>query len=86
MIPEKDELWISVREKVWCEKRDGLVIQSNLSNNKNLQDMTLVTSKNHRNETLKKLIKKINFMKFNNGKYRVQMPQFLEGKLICIYV
>ncbi len=61
LIPEKDELWISVRDKVWCEKRDGLVIQSNLSNNKNLQDMTLVTSKNHRNETLKKLIKKINF-------------------------
>ena len=61
LIPEKDELWISNGEKVWGEKRDGSLIKPNLSNSKSLQDMTLVTSKNHHNDTLKKLIQKINF-------------------------
>ena len=35
----------------------------NLSKKKVLKDMTLVTSKNHRNENLKNLIEKINFKK-----------------------
>ena len=61
LIPEKDELWIADGEKVWGEKRDGSLIQPHLSKSKSLQDMTLVTSKNHNNETLKKLIQKINF-------------------------
>ena len=61
LIPEKMELWISDGEKVWCEKRDGSLIKSYLSNKKTLKEMTLVTSKNHNNETLKKLIQKINF-------------------------
>jgi len=61
LIPEKNELWISNGEKVWCEKRDGSLIKSPPPNNKNLKDMILVTSKNHRNETLKKLIHKVHF-------------------------
>ena len=61
LIPEKDELWFSNGEKVWGEKRDGSLIKPKLSKRKSLQDMTLVTSKNHNNETLKKLIQKINF-------------------------
>ncbi len=61
LIPEKDELWFANGEKVWCEKRDGSLIKPNLLKSKSLQDMTLVTSKNHNNETLKKLIQKINF-------------------------
>ena len=63
LIPKKNELWIADGEKVWCEKRDGSKIKPNLSNNKKLKDMILVTSKNHRNETLKKLIQKIDFNK-----------------------
>ena len=63
LIPEKDELWFANGEKVWCEKRDGSLIKPNLLKSKSLQDMTLVTSKNHNNETLKKLIQKINFKK-----------------------
>ena len=59
LIPEKNELWISNGEKVWCEKRNGSKIKSNLSKKKNLNEMTLVTSKNHRNEILKNLIKKL---------------------------
>ena len=61
LIPEKNQLWISNGEKVWCEKRDGSIVKFNLSNNKTLKEMTLVTSKNHNNETLTKLIQKIHF-------------------------
>ena len=61
LIPEKDELWISNGEKVWCEKRNGKRKMPNKNKYKSLQEMVLVTSKNHRNETLKKLIQEIKF-------------------------
>jgi len=63
LIPEKDQLWITDGRETWCEKRDGSKYKPNLLNNKNLQEMTLVTSKNHRNEILRNLIQKINFHK-----------------------
>ena len=63
LIPEKDELWIADGEKVWGEKKDGSKIKPSLSTNKSLKDMILVTSKNHRNETLQTLIKQIDFNK-----------------------
>ena len=63
LIPEKDELWISYDEKVWCERRNRSVFYSNLSSNKILENMTLVTSKNHRNQSLQKLIELIPFNK-----------------------
>ncbi len=63
LIPDKNQLWITNGEKTWCEKRDGTKYYPNLLNNKNLQEMTLVTSKNHGNEILKNLIHKINFCK-----------------------
>ena len=61
LIPERNELWISTRSKVWCENRDGVRKEASLSNNKILNNMTIVTSKNHKNENLNKLIKLINF-------------------------
>ncbi len=61
LIPEKDELWISNGTNVWCENRYGLIVKPFLRKSKSLHEMTLVTSKNHRNETLRNLIKKINF-------------------------
>ena len=61
LIPEKNELWISFADKLWCEKRDGSLIKTDISRNKSLKEMILVTSKNHNNETLRKLIRKINF-------------------------
>jgi len=63
LIPERDELWISYAEKLWCEKRDGSLRKQNLSKTNILKEMTIVTSKNHRNEKLKDLIEKINFKK-----------------------
>ena len=63
LIPEKDELWIADGEKVWCEQKNGSKIKPKLSKNSKLEDMLLVTSKNHKNQTLKNLIQKINFNK-----------------------
>ena len=63
LIPEKDELWISYEEKIWCENRDGNIREQNMSKTNILEKMTIVTSKNHRNQKLKDLIEKINFKK-----------------------
>tara|TARA_Y100000589_G_scaffold46312_1_gene38877 strand:+ start:174 stop:1067 length:894 start_codon:yes stop_codon:yes gene_type:complete len=61
LIPEKDELWITDGDKLWCERRKKSYINPSLVNKKNLQEMILVTSKNHRNKTLNNLINKIGF-------------------------
>ena len=63
LIPEKDELWISDGETTWYERRDKSFKKTQLFSKNILQEMVLVTSKNHRNETLKKLIEKIKFKK-----------------------
>ena len=63
LIPEKDELWIADGEKVWCESRNGNCTNPGLFKNKSLREMSLVTSKNHRNQTLRNLIEKVSFKK-----------------------
>ena len=63
LIPEKDELWISFGENVWCEKKDGSIKKTNFSEKEFLSDMVLVTSRNHKNKSLNKLIQKISFKK-----------------------
>ena len=63
LIPEKNELWFSNGTQVWFENKNGLKKRPKLSNNTDLSEMTLVTSKNHNNEVLKKLIEKTNFKK-----------------------
>ena len=61
LIPDKDELWITNHKEVWCENKCGIIKKINISNKCNIKDMTIVTSKNHRNKTLKNLINKLNF-------------------------
>ena len=61
LIPEKDELWITNGNKVWCETKNKHYKVPSLCKNKSLNEMVLVTSKNHRNITLKNLIHKIDF-------------------------
>ena len=61
LIPEKNELWISNGSKTWCESKDRSIKKMPIFKKKNLQEMTIVTSKNHGNETLKNLINKVNF-------------------------
>ena len=81
LIPEKDELWIADGEKVWCEKKDGSKIRPNLSKNGTLQEMILVTSKNHRNETLTNLIKNIDFKEVKNmGSIGCKIASILRGE------
>ena len=88
LIPEKEELWISDGEKVWCENKQGLMIKPILSKNKVLNEMCLVTSKNHGNDTLKKLIQKINFNQvIEMGSIGCKIASILRGEsdlYICL--
>ena len=61
LIPSKDELWISDGEKTWSETRDSSYKKSLSSNKKSLHEMRIVTSRNHSNESLQRLIEKVNF-------------------------
>ena len=61
LLPDKDELWIANQDNLWCEKRNGTRLNAVMKCKKNLQDMTLLTSKNHKNKELHDLVKKINF-------------------------
>ena len=63
LIPERDELWISYDKTIRCEKSDGSQKEIFLPREKNLNKMTLVSSKNHRNNKLEDLVQKINFKK-----------------------
>ena len=65
LIPERGELWITDSTDVWCEKKDGSIRKASLQKNKPLKDMTIVTSKNHGNATLKNLINKVGFREVN---------------------
>ena len=47
LIPDKNQLWIADGKKTWCEKRDGSKYEPILLKNRNLHEMTLVTSKNN---------------------------------------
>ena len=81
LIPEKEELWISDGEKVWVEKRNKNSQKPHLSHKKMLKDMILVTSKNHKNETLRKLIDKVGFKKvINMGSVGCKIASILRGE------
>ena len=80
LIPEKNELWISNGINIWCERRDGSVLKTNLSKVKNLEDMILVTSKNHKNQKLSNLIEKVKFKKVNTmGSVGCKIASILRG-------
>ena len=61
LIPEKEELWISYLENVWCENKVGLRQEIKFSNKRKIEEMILVTSKNHNNQNLQKIIKALGF-------------------------
>ena len=88
LIPEKDELWIANGEKVWCEDRKKSIIKPYLLEKKSLQEMVIVTSKNHRNETLKNLIDRIGFKEIIiMGSIGCKIGSILRGKsdiYICL--
>ncbi len=61
LIPEKDELWIAYGQQIWCESKDRLQKGTNISKKNSIHEMTVVTSKNHRNKNLRDLIEKVKF-------------------------
>ena len=77
-----------MEKKTWCEKRDGSKYEPILLTNRNLHEMTLVTSKNHANETLRKLIQKINFCKVQiMGSIGCKIASIVQGEsdiYICL--
>ena len=88
LIPEKDELWISKYDRVWSENRNGEQKGTNLTKKDNLKDMMIVTSKNHRNQTLKNLIKKLDFKEVTiMGSIGCKIASILRGEsdiYICL--
>ena len=81
LVPEKNELWISNGNKVWCERRDGSLVKTNVSNKKTLQEMIIVTSKNHKNQKLKNLIEKVNFKNvIEMGSIGCKITSILKGE------
>ncbi len=62
LLPSENELWIAYEGRVWCERKDGSYLQTiNINKKKNLENMKIVTSKNHRNKILENIISKVNF-------------------------
>ena len=59
LIPARDELWISNGETISCEDKSGHQKSISLNTNKNLQEMTIVASKNHKDKYLTDLLSKI---------------------------
>ena len=88
LIPDKNQLWITDGKKTWCEKRDGSKYEPILLKNRNLHEMTLVTSKNHGNETLRNLIQKINFCRVKiMGSIGCKIASIVQGEsdiYICL--
>ncbi len=81
LIPEKDELWISDGKKVWCEKRNGSRQKINMPRKNKLEQMTLVSSKNHRNKVLESLIEIIHFKKvITMGSIGCKIASILRGE------
>ena len=88
LIPERDELWIADGKQVWCEKSDGKILKKNSCTKKSLQELVIVTSKNHRNATLNDLIQKIQFKKVvTMGSIGCKIASILRGEsdiYICL--
>ena len=82
LIPSKNELWIAVGSQLWCEKRENNSSKKHLlKNKKNLEDMVLVTSQNHKNDNLNKLIEKIKFKKvINMGSIGCKIASIIRGE------
>ncbi len=82
LVPSKNELWLAVGGKLWCEKRENHSFEKYLLyKSKSLKDMVLVTSKNHKNENLNRLIEKINFKKvINMGSIGCKIASIIRGE------
>ena len=81
LIPSRDELWISNGETLSCENKSGKNKKITLSTNKNLREMTLVTSQNHKDRYLQKLLSKIPCKKvISMGSIGCKISSILRGE------
>ena len=81
LIPEMNELWIANGNQVWCENKNGIREKHNLSNSRDLEEMVVVTSKNHRNQALHNLINNIGFKRsFLMGSIGCKVASILRGE------
>ncbi len=61
LIPAREELWISNQNMTWCENKNKIEKKVKLSDTKNIEDMIVVTSKNHKNKMLNEIINIVGF-------------------------
>tara|TARA_Y100000589_G_scaffold285863_1_gene285619 strand:- start:642 stop:1541 length:900 start_codon:yes stop_codon:yes gene_type:complete len=81
LIPEKEELWISNYKSVWCENKDGFKTKTKLSNRRELKNMKLVSSRNHKDPTLQNIIQIIGFKEsINMGSIGCKIASILRGE------
>jgi len=59
LIPARNELWISNGDKLFYENRSGDKKEISLKKNKTLEEMTIISSKNHKDKYLKNLLSKV---------------------------
>ena len=82
LIPERDELWFGVIGKgSWSENSKGVLKPVRFSNRKEISQLTLVSSKNHKNKLLENLIQNMNFGYINSmGSIGCKAASILRGE------
>ena len=81
LIPSRDELWISNGKTLSCENKSGIKKKITLSRKKNLREMTLVVSQNHKDKYLKNLLSKIPCKKIiSMGSIGCKITSILRGE------
>ncbi len=82
LIPELEELWFGVAGfGAWCEDRQGNKKSFSFSKKNKISEMTLVSSRSHRDEKLEKLIDAIPFLeKKIVGSVGCKVAKILKGE------
>ena len=81
LIPARNELWISNGENLLCENKNGQPKHISLTRSKILQEMTIVSSKNHKNKYLRNLLSKIPCKKtISMGSIGCKIASILRGE------
>ena len=81
LIPSKGELWITDGKETWYELSDGMKRNFTKSKKKSFKELTLVTSKNHKNLVLNSLVEQIKFKKvISMGSIGCKIVSILKGE------
>ena len=82
LIPEKDELWFGIiGHGAWFENRDGHRREFSFSERLELSELVLVSSKNHKNVKLKKLLSTLCFAETKEiGSVGCKIASILRGE------